>query len=99
MAKKRESIVTPCMDCCYICGTISNIHIHHIYGGPNRNNSEKYGLIIPLCADHHNMSPDSAHLNPDINKRLKVIGQEVFETKVGTREEFIQIFGKSYILD
>lgn len=45
------------------------------------------------------MSSDSAHLNPDINKRLKVIGQEVFETKVGTREDFIQIFGKSYILD
>ena len=95
--KKVDSIVTSCMDYCYICGS-PYVEIHHcIPGTANRSNSDKYGLVVPLCRKHHTGGPDSAHRNPDVGRRFKEIGQEAFEEKVGTREEFIEIFGKSWL--
>ena len=83
---------------CYVCGTTYNLHSHHIiYGTANRKQSEKYGLKVWLCANHHNMSDAGVHFNKDLDLHLKRIAQEKFEGLYGARNEFIRVFGKSYL--
>lgn len=82
---------------CYICRTKENLHEHHIiHGTANRKQSEKYGLKVWLCAYHHNMSGDSVHANARLDNEFKKLAQQYFE-KEHSREEFRQIFGKSYL--
>lgn len=82
---------------CYICRTNKNLHEHHIIHGPNRNNSEKYGLKVWLCSYHHNMGGTNG-VHGDAKKDLyfKRLAQRKFEES-HTREEFMQIFGKNYL--
>ena len=95
MAKK--SIVTDDMEHCYICGS-PYVQIHHcIHGTANRKMADKYKLVIPLCMKHHTGSMESVHRNPDMDLKIKQIAQEAFESKKGNREDFIRIFGKSYL--
>jgi hypothetical protein len=83
---------------CLVCGTTYNLHSHHIFGGTsNRKQSEKYGLKVWLCAYHHNMSNEGVHFNKHLDNHLKQMGQRHFETRYGNREEFIKVFGKSYL--
>ena len=92
-----KSIITNDMDHCFVCGCGGALHIHHCIGGTsNRKNSDKYGLIIPLCPRHHNMSNEGIHFNKPLDAEVKKIAQLAFE-KLYSREEFIRIFGKSYI--
>lgn len=103
---------------CFICerwrGDESekrDLEEHHIFYGPNRNLSEKYGLKVMLCRYHHQGdiqgAHDAIHNNPDKTNdiRLKQIGQQAWERKyakaeAGTEEahqEFRRIFGKNYM--
>ncbi len=85
-----------CEKKCYICGTRANLHKHHVFNGyANRSLSEKFGLWVWLCAEHHNMSNNSVHMNKEMDLNLKRESQEIFE-KTHTREEFMRIFGKNY---
>ena len=78
---------------CYLCGTTINLHEHHvIHGTSNRKNSECTGLKVWLCFPHH----EFVHKNRIADLQLKEFAQQEFE-KSHTREEFIQIFGKSYL--
>lgn len=81
---------------CYLCGTRDNLHEHHIFPGANRKNSEKYGLKVYLCANHHNMSKDSVHFNPIYMKLLKIIGQLYYLLYFDFDEKFENIFYKNY---
>lgn len=95
MAKK--SLVTDDMEHCYICGS-PYVQVHHIFFGVgNRKLADKYKLVIPLCEKHHTGSLDSVHRNREMDLAIKRIGQEAFETKKGTRADFMKIFGKSYL--
>ena len=83
---------------CYFCKTPHGLHIHHIfYGTANRKKSEQHGMKIFLCGTHHNLSNDSVHFNKKMDMHVKTMAQKVFEEKVGTRDYFIQEFGKSYL--
>lgn len=81
---------------CYVCGTTFNIHLHHIYKGCNRNNSEKIGAWVYLCARHHNMSSEGVHFNPKLDLELKQLAQQKYEEN-HSREEFISIIRKNYL--
>ncbi len=82
---------------CFLCKTIYNLHNHHIfYGTANRRLSEKYGLKVWLCGNHHNLSNEGVHFNRELDLHIKRIGQAAFE-KTHTREEFMKIFGKNYL--
>lgn len=74
---------------CYVCGQVTNLHSHHILFGKNRRNSEKYGLKVWLCLNHRK----NGH---ELDLKLKKIAQRTFE-ETHTREEFISIFGRSYL--
>lgn len=44
----------PKRDGCYICGYGGYTEEHHIFGGTaNRSRSERYGLKVQLCVEHH----------------------------------------------
>lgn len=90
---KKESIIANKLDECYLCGSMAS-ELHHIFfGNKQRDWSEKYSLKVPLCRHCHNL----AHKYREINYMLKEIGQKTFEEKVGTRKEFMNIFGENYL--
>lgn len=94
--RERYSILTNDLNKCYICGAKENIHIHEIYFGKNRQNSMKYGCCVPLCFHHHNGSKHAVHYDKYLDDLLKEECQRKFEKKYN-REEFISIFGRSYL--
>lgn len=84
------------MRSCYICGRTDWVEIHHVFSGPYRKKSTKYGMVVPLCKWHHTEPPKGVHANQKRNLALKREFQEKFERN-HTREEFRAIFGKSYL--
>lgn len=81
---------------CFICGKYITLQCHHIFGGTaNRRKSEKYGLKVWLCFEHH-LGRDGVHYNKILMDSLHRIGQKEFE-KNHTREEFIKEFGRGYL--
>ena len=84
---------------CFVCHTTQNLHDHHIFfGNANRKLSEKYGLKCWLCGYHHNLSSEGVHQNIELNHMLKEVAQMAFERQIGTRKEFMKIFGRNWIL-
>lgn len=81
---------------CYLCGRYGQMEWHHIFGGANRINSTKYGLVVPLCHACHNEPPDGVHFNRDRMDSLKQRGQLKFES-IASHEEFMRIFGENYL--
>lgn len=99
--KKTKSIMQEDYSVCYLCGRNGygdHLEEHHIfYGKGNRDNSEKYGLKVRVCASRcHREGPNSIHKNKLVRKMLEREAQMKFE-ETHTREEFIQIFGKNYL--
>lgn len=84
---------------CYICERYGYTEKHHIFGGSNRENSEKYGLTVYLCPDCHREGKIAVHKCKESSNTLKRIGQHMFEEQCGSREEFIKVFGKNYLED
>lgn len=68
--------------------------MHHVFNGAMRKKSEKYGAVIPLCRECHNIY----HTNAKEYQRLKASFQrKIMIDKDLTVEEFREIFKKSYI--
>lgn len=83
---------------CYFCHNTQNLHIHHIFfGTANRKKSEAYGLTVYLCPYHHNLGQKCVHNCAQMDLMLKREGQKYFETNIGSREKFIQEFGRNYL--
>lgn len=82
---------------CFVCGTTFNLESHHIiYGTSNRKNSEKYGFKVWLCHEHHTGNT-GVHFNKPLDMHLKKLAQTYFEAENGSRNDFIRVFGKSYL--
>ena len=94
MTKERVSILTNDLGHCIICGS-PRVEIHHIFGGANRQNSERYGLFVPLCHRHHT-GEDGVHFDADLMRELHQRGQLAFEC-MSSHEEFMRIFGRNYL--
>lgn len=83
---------------CLVCGTTLGLHKHHVfYGTANRKQSERYGCWCYLCGRHHNLSNAGVHFNPELDSWLKQMCQKEWEERYGTREQFIETFGRSYL--
>ncbi|KJJ66040.1 MULTISPECIES: hypothetical protein [Clostridia] len=100
MAKKLWSVFTDDMDHCYFTGS-PYVERHHIFEGRQGYGpkSENRGFIIPLRYDLH---PNGAKFqataeNKQIDNKLKRMAQEYYEEHYGSREDFRQEFGKSYL--
>ena len=80
---------------CFICGYQGYLERHHLFGASNRKWSEKYGLVVDLCYEHHRGNY-GVHFNRELMDRLHRYGQEKFERE-HPGLDFMAIFGKNYL--
>ena len=80
---------------CFVCGTTHMLESHHILGASNRKWSEKYGLKIWLCHNHH-QGKTSPHQDRAFDLLLKSMAQKAFN-KHYPDEDFIKVFGRNYL--
>lgn len=74
---------------CEFCGKYSKrLDPHEIFGGSNRKRSIKNKFVKLLCR--------KCHSNEKIINQLRIDTQKEYE-KTHTRQEFIDLIGKSYI--
>lgn len=88
----------PCWLCIRMDGDWSNknCHTHHVFFGPNRMKSEKYGLIVDLCLEHHETGKQAVHNNREIDLMVKQHYQRLFEKSFG-HAKFMEEFGRNYL--
>lgn len=91
----KASIVQKDGSRCFVCGRMTGLERHHILGGPNRKWSEKYGLTVMLCHDHHT-GKDGAQYNRRLGDSLKRLAQIAFEARY-SHSEWMEIFRKNYL--
>ncbi len=74
-------------------------HRHEVfYGTANRQKSIKYGLVVFLTPEAHNMSDKGIHANREFDLYVKRIAQRAAMEKYGwTIDDFRAIFGKNYL--
>ena len=93
----QESIITKDMEHCIICRKPAT-DTHHCLFGSKRKMADKYKLVVGLCRECHNRVHDpKTDRDKECQNYLKKEAQYAFEDKVGTREEFRQIVGRSYL--
>lgn len=95
--KKLHSVLVDDLEHCIVTGS-PEVAMHHVFNGnPYRELSDRYGFIVPLRPDWHNMTPYSVHVNQEFDENLKRQAQEYYEAHIGSRQQFIAEFGKSYL--
>jgi len=90
LERNRFSILTNNLDYCIICGKTKQ-DLNEIYPGRNRQNSMKYGLVIPICRSCHTKYTNDRNMQLYWMK----LGQEKFEEMY--EEDFISIFKRNYL--
>ena len=90
-----KSALVDNMDLCLICKRPRQ-QIHHCFGKYNRAKSDFYHYLVPLCEEHHTGS-HGVHSNHQMDVHFKQMAQRHFEKTHGTREDFIRVFGKSWL--
>lgn len=81
---------------CYFCGRLNGLEKHHVFAGvANRKISEKYGLWVYLCNEHHT-GEDGAQYNKEKNLLLKQDAQRAFEIK-NPRSLWMELIRKNYL--
>lgn len=90
------------MDKCFLCGKngySDPLDTHHIFGGPYRKKSERYGLTVKLC--HHSchiFGPHSVHQDAETAQRLREYGQRKWMAEQDkTVDDFRREFGRNYL--
>jgi hypothetical protein len=87
--KNRYSILTDDLTVCIECGKRKE-SLHEIFRGRNRQNSIKWGLVIPLCL--------KCHASLEIEEKWKTKGQKAFmEYYNKSTDDFIKIFFRNYL--
>ena len=95
MIMSAKSIITDDITVCYICGRPAEGAHHCVYGNANRKLSEKYGLTVGLCYNHHRGN-EGVHFNRELDMELKQMAQRRF-TETYPDKDFMSIFGKNYL--
>ena len=78
---------------CYITGSREGLDKHHCFHGIRRKAAEQYGCWVWLRHDLHMELHDR---NKELDRMIERACQERFE-EVYSHEEFMEIFGKSYL--
>ena len=84
---------------CLVCKVHVDLHKHLIFYGTcrNRKRSEQYGCWCYLCSRHYNMSKWGVYANRRLDRNLRRYAQVLWENEFGSREKFVEVFGKSYL--
>ena len=97
-----KSIIQKNRDVCYLCGRVRSyrnpLDEHHVYFGPNRSISERYGLKVYICARPcHNYDWGSVHMNAERCRELQADVQRIAMEYYGwTVADFVRIVGRNY---
>lgn len=79
---------------CTRCGYVYNIEVHHcIHGNGRRKLADEDGLTVYMCHDCHM----ELHANRKIDLEYIMLGQIYYEKRIGTREQFRERYGKSWL--
>lgn len=94
-----HGIVTEYAEYCIFCGKPTKEEHHLVFGNGRRDKAEKDGLKVPCCSECHTMNHNTQkiHNNPMAEKLSKMLGQAIYEAKIGSREDFRQRYGESYL--
>ncbi len=92
----------PNYETCWLCGrngSSEQLERHHIFGGPYRDKSEQYGLVVYLCGNRcHRLGKDAVHRSARTRTLLRQYGQKKAMAEQGwTVDEFRAVFGKNYL--
>ena len=80
---------------CFLCGLWSeHLDVHHIFGAGVRKQCDKRGLYVHVCRNCHRLLHDK---EGEPMEFLHQIGQRTYEEMIGTREQFIKEFIRSYL--
>lgn len=90
---------------CYLCMLLnhdyarrSGLQEHHVeFGTAGRKLSEKYGMKVYLCLQHHTVGPEAVHNNKANSGLLQHDAQKAFEKKY-SHEMWMQVFGRDRTL-
>ena len=97
-----KSIIQKDPNKCYLCGRSRSygnvLDEHHVFFGPNRKLSEKYGLKVYICHfGCHVFGSQSVHENAERCRGLQAEVQKKAMQHYGwTVDDFRRIFGKNY---
>ena len=83
---------------CFLCGITQGLELHHICFGADRKVSDKLGLTVWLCAEHHR-GDYSPHHNKEFDLELKRLAQAEF-LKTHSMAEWMDVkagIGKNYL--
>ena len=81
---------------CRICGKLTDLQLHHVMSGTaNRKLSDKYGLVVWLCMEHHT-GPNGVHMNRKLGDSMKGLAQIAFEA-MHRHAEWMDLFKKNYL--
>lgn len=101
--RHKASILDTEKGICYICDKLYGdrsykyTEYHHImYGGGKRKDSERLGLTVYLCREHHKDGPAAVHNFRDTREYLCREAQKEYE-KSRTREEWMGLGFKNYL--
>lgn len=94
-----KSIVTEYREHCIFCGRPTGEEHHLIFGSGRRKLAEEDGLKVPCCRGCHtqNSISQKIHDNSMAEKLSKILGQAIYEAKIGDRESFRRRYGESYL--
>ena len=101
--KKHKKSILQQEKYCYLCDRLDHrymvrsLHEHHVFGGPNRTISEAEGFKCWLCMAHHTYGPEAVHNNISNMRILQQEAQRAYE-KDHTREEFVRLIGRNYLV-
>ena len=93
LERDRFSIFTDDMNKCYFCEN-PRMDKHEIYRGKNRSNSMKFGFVLPMCRYHHDKYQEDVEFNDYWHRKA----QKYYEDNIGSREEFLAIFRRNYLI-
>ena len=69
--------------------------VHHIFQGPYRRKCEKYGFLVAIRPRLHDMVHRDINEGWSLDWRQRC--QRYWEENIGSREEFITEFGRSWL--
>ena len=89
---------------CYLCALLEGDHgyrdvlqeHHAMPGTANRKLSERYGLKVYLCLQHHTEGTEAVHNNIRNQRLVQRKAQEDFEAK-NSHEKWMEVFGRNFI--
>lgn len=90
LERNRFSIITDNLDYCIVCG-MKRTDLNEIFPGRNRQNSMKYGLVIPMCRYCHIKYTNDREMQLYWMKLAQKKFNEIYD------EDFLKIFRRNYI--